>query len=247
MKPLKTNLENSLTSIDEETKKSTLEISELEENFTENQQPDASDPSVKSAPIDTRRERTIFTNTQLRALEERFIRHPYIDKHERAELGKQIGLTEIKIKIWFQNRRMKVKKLKLTQKYLNHCQFLYGLRNCAVIPPPSFINSASSYMYFPGNIPKYSNEHMNHLSNYVTYPQQSVPPFLSTENLVPIQALTRMQVSGTGHPTAMQSQSTGHPTAMQSQSTGDPTCMQSTSNPDLNRAPSHNLFRPYSK
>ncbi|XP_023223444.1 homeobox protein ceh-9-like isoform X2 [Centruroides sculpturatus] len=99
MKPLKTNLEdNILTSIDEETKKSTEETSELKENFTVNQELDASNPSVKSSSIDSRRERTTFTNTQLRALEERFNTHPYIDKHEREELGKRIDLTEIKIK-----------------------------------------------------------------------------------------------------------------------------------------------------
>lgn len=56
------------------------------------------------------RVRTAFTEEQINELEKEFERWVYIPSKRRLEMSKQLGLTQKHIKLWFQNRRMKVKK-----------------------------------------------------------------------------------------------------------------------------------------
>nr|XP_054760602.1 homeobox protein abdominal-A homolog [Lytechinus pictus] len=58
-----------------------------------------------------RKARTVFTDYQIRGLEERFVHQQYLSTHERVELANVLYLTEAQVKTWFQNRRMKEKKL----------------------------------------------------------------------------------------------------------------------------------------
>ncbi|XP_048476163.1 homeobox protein HMX3-like isoform X3 [Rhincodon typus] len=55
--------------------------------------------------------RTIFSAEQLRVLQQRFQLQRYLTASEQQELGNAIGLTSQQVKTWFQNRRMKVKRL----------------------------------------------------------------------------------------------------------------------------------------
>ncbi|XP_048379962.2 homeobox protein NANOG-like isoform X2 [Stegostoma tigrinum] len=55
--------------------------------------------------------RTIFSAEQLRVLQKRFQLQRYLTASEQQELGNAIGLTSQQVKTWFQNRRMKVKRL----------------------------------------------------------------------------------------------------------------------------------------
>uniref|UniRef100_A0A8C2QY04 Homeobox domain-containing protein n=1 Tax=Capra hircus TaxID=9925 RepID=A0A8C2QY04_CAPHI len=58
-----------------------------------------------------RRSRTIFTELQLMGLEKKFQKQKYLSTPDRLDLAQSLGLTQLQVKTWYQNRRMKWKKM----------------------------------------------------------------------------------------------------------------------------------------
>ncbi|XP_069752180.1 homeobox protein BarH-like 2 isoform X3 [Narcine bancroftii] len=86
---------------------------------------DQSTPRLKKP----RRCRTIFTEFQLMGLEKKFQKQKYLSTPDRLDLAQSLGLTQLQVKTWYQNRRMKWKKMaedqskykKVIEMFDEHC------------------------------------------------------------------------------------------------------------------------------
>ncbi|XP_078083779.1 homeobox protein engrailed-2a [Mustelus asterias] len=67
-------------------------------------------PKKKSLNKEDKRPRTAFTAEQLQRLKAEFQTNRYLTEQRRQSLAHELSLNESQIKIWFQNKRAKIKK-----------------------------------------------------------------------------------------------------------------------------------------
>ncbi|XP_074595727.1 uncharacterized protein LOC141850885 [Brevipalpus obovatus] len=110
-----------------------------------------------SSPLKPRKKRTraAFTHSQVYELERRFTHQKYLSGPERADLASVLKLSETQVKIWFQNRRYKIKRKKLQQDSLVHSTQPGHHHQRSVVSEAAtqFIDSRSNFLMAPSNGP----------------------------------------------------------------------------------------------
>ncbi|KAM6264799.1 homeobox protein vent1-like [Spheniscus humboldti] len=107
--------------------------------------------AAAAAPSGTRgrqrRARTAFTSEQVCRLEKTFQRQKYLGASERRKLAAALQLSEVQIKTWFQNRRMKLKR-----QIQDHQQSLVSPAPLYSYPPgtpPALFRDGPHYPFAP--------------------------------------------------------------------------------------------------
>ncbi|CAG5095458.1 Oidioi.mRNA.OKI2018_I69.XSR.g14197.t3.cds [Oikopleura dioica] len=110
---------------------------------------DSGDDSESQTPRNRRKPRVLFSQAQVFELERRFKQQRYLSAPERDQLAQMLNLTSQQVKIWFQNKRYKMKRLQ-QDKHLElttqgMCPGSYPLGLFGTSRPPGFPTSTGGY------------------------------------------------------------------------------------------------------
>ncbi|XP_035915931.1 homeobox protein invected [Anopheles stephensi] len=94
----------------------------------------AAQASAAAALADDKRPRTAFSGPQLARLKHEFAENRYLTERRRQQLSAELGLNEAQIKIWFQNKRAKIKKSSGQKNPLALQLMAQGLYNHSTVP-----------------------------------------------------------------------------------------------------------------
>ncbi|KAL9914280.1 homeobox protein E60-like [Glossina fuscipes fuscipes] len=87
-----------------------------------------------TATSEDKRPRTAFSGSQLARLKHEFNENRYLTEKRRQQLSSELGLNEAQIKIWFQNKRAKLKKSSGVKNPLALQLMAQGLYNHSTVP-----------------------------------------------------------------------------------------------------------------
>ncbi|KAF7280166.1 segmentation polarity homeobox protein engrailed-like [Rhynchophorus ferrugineus] len=88
----------------------------------------------QQAKTEDKRPRTAFSSAQLARLKQEFNENRYLTESRRQKLSSELGLNEAQIKIWFQNKRAKIKKSSGQKNPLALQLMAQGLYNHSTVP-----------------------------------------------------------------------------------------------------------------
>ncbi|XP_019930937.2 segmentation polarity homeobox protein engrailed [Aedes albopictus] len=91
-------------------------------------------PPKQKGEAEEKRPRTAFTTAQLQRLKNEFNENRYLTEKRRQALSAELNLNESQIKIWFQNKRAKIKKTSSEKNPLALQLMAQGLYNHSTVP-----------------------------------------------------------------------------------------------------------------